>query len=314
MTRKTEANDAGAPIRALASTRFQAARCALELDQAELSKGLSRTTADRIEHMRSNVGEEVWRVAEKVLFLPPGELDPINAANWKHKTPTEIANAAKFNRQNASPAAAAVLSWFDCSAVNTAELIGREVEISVQAMRPKWVDLIMCAKKSFCATNFITHDEVFIGEMANYALDAQALQVNLGRTIQKLFIFENDSEFEVYKSQMTEQHGRGCDVRHITLKGTAKKTCEIIWPHIDFGLIDEEVVLVWVLDQADRSVQSGRILFDPKQVEEYRTCFATLFGDAPKFKPEEQGSNNPGRNTPAQHKPLGRGVKRKRRG
>jgi hypothetical protein len=96
-------------------------------------------------------------------------------------------------------------------------------------------------------------------------------------TIKKVFFTDNDDEISTLSKYLDEQKQNGVDIHYIPRDKIPPYRPEDIHS-IDFGIIDNEVVLVWKLD--GRTHVGGTILYGEEHVQKYTNFFNNLFSTA----------------------------------
>ncbi len=167
------------------------------------------------------------------------------------------------------------------------EVLGNERPgLSADEVRERWMHLLSRLRNTYSATNYIR--DIYSQNWAQAALHIQlAKKANADVEIRKVFLFDGEDELVEAAAFIEEQRRIGVHVYYL-LHGALQdgRLCNRIHeqdiPSVDFGIFDEEKVLVWELNPA-RELVGGRIVFGSEQVARHQTFFDELFRKARDF-------------------------------
>lgn len=150
-----------------------------------------------------------------------------------------------------------------------------------------WVSLLWSVAKSYQATNFIPNGKIYDSGYAKCALSVQSVKREVdGIPVSKVFIVKDDTEHKEMALTMKKQQDLGFDVRVLRYEKieSSRQLSFDVLESVDFGIFDDEVVLVWKLNPTTRAPTSGRILTGEENVSPYRTYFKQLVKESEPFK------------------------------
>jgi hypothetical protein len=155
-----------------------------------------------------------------------------------------------------------------------------------EELRERWLYLLCRLRLSYVATNYIEH--IYETNWARAALLIQnAKKAESGVGIGKVFLIDHEAELLRLSEHIEEQKRIQADVHYMLYDAVrkdhvlAKQLNEHEIPSIDFGIFDDEIVLVWDLD--GREIRGGRVLFGASHVERHSTFFNALASKAKEF-------------------------------
>jgi transcriptional regulator with XRE-family HTH domain len=259
--------------------------------QIELAKaaGVARKVIQRIEDAEA-VSLDSYRSVADALFAPVDEIIPARCDDWQFKTDADLVEHARRRRAGKTPTGARVLDRIQIRSL--VALDQKPQELAADEVPAAWLKLLMHFESSLSATNFVPCGEIFDAMgYADLGREAQKLQKKLGKTIRKILIAENQHELARYEPEMKKQVAApALDVRYVLRGRIGEK------PHlaaklkklasIDFQLFDDNIVLLWILNETTRGVEGGRILVGPQSCKVYADFFDALYREAVAYDPE----------------------------
>ena len=155
-----------------------------------------------------------------------------------------------------------------------------------QQFRELWLDLLNRMRGTYSATNYIAAEKIYSTDWAKAALliqNGKKTAYGVSIVIKKVFLIDEDSEMAVVGKYLDEQRRIGIDIHFFPYKEIERdpdlrrlKTGDI--PSVDFGIVDEEAVLVWNLK--NRTLVDGRMLMGQDHVAKHKEFFDMLFQKA----------------------------------
>jgi hypothetical protein len=155
-----------------------------------------------------------------------------------------------------------------------------------------WNQLTWAARRSYRATNYIDIGDLYEN---NYAEDVIAVQKAKVRalknfTIKKVFIADSDAELKTSTgARMIAMH---CDekapmeIRTIRLEQIEITELKAVGgrKRMDFALFDDQVVLVWHLDE-QRKIGGSEVIVGDEQIKKFRAFFDHVFTAGARSRP-----------------------------
>jgi diamine N-acetyltransferase len=168
-----------------------------------------------------------------------------------------------------------------------------EVVLTRDQLLEVWIDELTRLRQSYCATNYIEADRIYKTDWANAALHIQngKKTIKEGMDIRKVFLIEDESEIATIAAHLDRQRQVGIDIHFLPRKEVAddadlKDALDSRnVPSIDFGIFDDNMVLVWMLDEG-RTLCGGRVLLGEEAVKRHRDFFEKLFRKAAQYDRE----------------------------
>jgi RimJ/RimL family protein N-acetyltransferase len=159
-----------------------------------------------------------------------------------------------------------------------------ERELSKSEVPRVWVDLVSRFQQEYYATNYIQMGEIYTTDWADAALAVQNGKKRASDkvTIKKVFLIDNENEMYQLAEHLKKQRELGIRIHYLFRREIDQdeelrsKVYEL--PSPDFGIFDNDHVLVWELD--GRTLKGGRVLFSQEQVRRHREFFEALFTKA----------------------------------
>lgn len=161
-------------------------------------------------------------------------------------------------------------------------------DISKDDMPLVWFDLVHSARKNYKATNKINARNLHTQPFGKLVFQAQKLKTERHSTfgISKIFIHQNtiDTEMQTVMRAQAEHFSiksvLGQDVEQIcNRKGNNPSANKL---HQDFGIFDDEIVLLWFVDEK-ADFTGGRLIFNQAEVQQYGKFFDALDNKAKKY-------------------------------
>jgi L-amino acid N-acyltransferase YncA len=163
-------------------------------------------------------------------------------------------------------------------------------DLPKEQMLETWIDLLTQLRTTYCATNYINTDSVYTNDWGQAALliqNAKKKAYNERVVIRKVFLIDKDEEIPMVSASLEEQKNIGVQIHYLPhglikedpyLNGLLRSK-EI--PSVDFGVFNEDIVLVW--DLKDREVSHGRVLVGREHAQRHTKFFEALFQKARDF-------------------------------
>lgn len=161
-------------------------------------------------------------------------------------------------------------------------------EISVDNMPKVWTQLSWLMQKRYRATNLIAPVKIYTPKFAQAVMTIQeAKVVAQDVSVAKVFILEKKTELQEAPMPMIIEHHQkaGIIIKYIYLKELEEdeilknKLAKLHSP--DFAVFDDQVVFIWVLDNA-RHVTRCEVLVEPAECEKYSDFYSALEKEARK--------------------------------
>lgn len=145
-----------------------------------------------------------------------------------------------------------------------------------------WKDLSWSMRNSYRATNYIEADAIFARGFADSVKAIHAAKKTAQNVaISKVFIVDNTSELtsDTFKKLITHHEKCGFDIKYIT-KQRIEQLGDLSAHQrqvgsIDFGIFDNEIVLLWKLDR-NRKFVGGEVLVGHTACQPYIAFFEAL--------------------------------------
>jgi diamine N-acetyltransferase len=158
-----------------------------------------------------------------------------------------------------------------------------------QQFRELWLDLLNRMRRTYSATNYIAAEEIYSTDWAKAALliqNGKKTAFGGNMVIKKVFLIDDDSEMAVVGKYLDEQRRIGIDIHFLPYKEIHRdpdlssrfKSGDI--SSIDFGIVDDDTVLVWNLNLKGRTLVDGCLLMGQDNVVKHREFFDLLFQKA----------------------------------
>jgi len=150
-----------------------------------------------------------------------------------------------------------------------------ELHVPKDKIPDAWGKLLRKVETEYVATNYIAD---LYGE--GWVKEPMKTQATIASKIRKVYIVKNDTELNAEIWAFREQEASGMNVKYIFESAIdadpvlAAKRAAV--GELDFGVFDRRQVLMWKLD-AQRKVDSCRVLLDPVKADEFAQFFDVLF-------------------------------------
>lgn len=142
-----------------------------------------------------------------------------------------------------------------------------------------WLDLLWMSSSRYWSTNYI--NELWDSTISELALAIQNAKVRVENVdMKRVFIIDDEREFENLKPIMKSQGDVGIQVRYIFKNKLEKE--QYIWTQLnrlntyDVSLIDSEIVFQVLLDK-NRKIRSEKVEINSKQCKELEDMYRILF-------------------------------------
>jgi len=164
-------------------------------------------------------------------------------------------------------------------------------ELPKEKMMETWLDLLTQLRRTYCATNYTVAGSVYGSDWGAAALliqNAKKKAYDGEVIIKKVFLIDDNHEMAAVSERLDEQKKIGVQIHYLPRQelynnqklSAQLKAGEI--PSLDFGILDEDIVLVWELKE-DRDVAKGRVLVGRKHASKHKEFFDALYEIAEEF-------------------------------
>jgi hypothetical protein len=156
-------------------------------------------------------------------------------------------------------------------------------DISEEIVPIVWNKLILSANKTYKASNYLAFDKLCNQGWSKTAFEIQKLKKTATPKfiISKVFLLDDQINRANILKVTEEQKISGLHIKETELEGllsdiTTKKYVDGSSDvELDFGIYDDSIVLVWLLDK-NKNFKGGKLVFDTKEVKKYVDLFSLL--------------------------------------
>ena len=142
-----------------------------------------------------------------------------------------------------------------------------------------WLDLLWISSSRYWSTNYIK--EIWDTNISELALEIQSAKVHVDKVdMRRVFIIDNDDEFEALKSIMKLHSNAGVKVRYIY--HTELEAQQFLWRQLikldsfDVSLINSEIVFQVLVDK-HREIKFEKVYIDSKMCRELEELYIMVF-------------------------------------